>query len=82
MLYVNYRINVDGIEQERTLEWLASEPSPKDKVDDENITILDVYADGYELERIMDTFRNIPTVLGRSGVTWRGSVAQFIFDNL
>ena len=42
--------------------------------------ILELYADGHELESIISKFKNIPY---RSGFTlWTGEMSQFIYDNL
>ena len=51
-------------------------------VEDDDITdITLIQADGHELELIRDSFLNLPMSKGRV-VSWRGPLAQFIFDNL
>lgn len=49
--------------------------------------IVGVYADGHELEYLLRIFNGLPVMstnhprYGR-GVTWRGDIARFIYDNL
>lgn len=42
--------------------------------------VIKMDADGHELEQIMRRFDNLPYAHSRS--TWRGYMAQFIYDNL
>lgn len=82
MMYINYTVNVEDVVQERTLDWHVGETAPKDVIDDESVQVLDIYADGEELEYIRDYFVGIPMKRRAHGVLWRGEFARFIFDNM
>lgn len=45
-------------------------------------TIATIQADGDELEFLETNFYGIPFVSKKNIVTWRGEMAEFIFDNL
>jgi hypothetical protein len=47
-----------------------------------NIYVVEIQADGNELNRIESRFSGIPMVRGKRNVAWTGVFAQFIFDNL
>lgn len=80
MLYIHYNLNDGSGLKEK--EWHVGDKSPSDLLDDSNLIIESVYADGHELAHIEAYFKNIPfTKEGRSCV-WRGDLARFIFDNL
>jgi len=44
--------------------------------------VIEVQADGHELQRIRDTFGNLPMKHGASVICWKGDLAQFIYDHL
>lgn len=41
-----------------------------------------VHADGHELDYIRQHYTNLPDVPNKRIVTWRGELAQFIYDHL
>jgi len=43
---------------------------------------IEVQADMDELDAIKAQFSNLPTPHGKSVVSWKGEMAQFIYDNL
>lgn len=81
MMYINYTVVVEDVVQERTHDWHVGETAPRDLIDDDSVQILDIYADGHELQYVKDMFHNIPYT-NKRGVTWRGDFARFIFDNM
>lgn len=72
MLYI---IRQDG--QEYT--WHVGDLKPSDNTSFTDVK--EIQADGDELEYIQRNFSNIPMHTGRV-VSWKGSVAQFIYDGL
>jgi hypothetical protein len=44
--------------------------------------IVEIQADGYELEFIKNNFTNIPHRLNSTTVIWVGNIAKFIICNL
>jgi hypothetical protein len=65
--------------------WYVESHKPKFVgIDPENQIVLLLQADGHELDLIRNKFNNIPITMITYGriCTWRGSMAQFIYDNL
>lgn len=63
------------------LGWHLNKPKPIfPNVEDIEKIISVLQADGDELEFIIARFKNIPYCFGIC--TWRGDMAQFIYDNL
>jgi hypothetical protein len=61
--------------------WHVQSPKPKFNTTKPEEKIIDLLqADGDELEKIIQHFPNLPHT--RSICTWRGDMAQFIYDNL
>lgn len=46
----------------------------------ENSKVVEFHADGHELEYIQRRFLNLP--ISHAYCTWKGEMAQFIYDNL
>lgn len=44
--------------------------------------VVEVYADGHELEYVRENFKNLPDAPNKRGVVWRGDLAQFIYEHL
>lgn len=44
--------------------------------------VVEVQADGLELDHIMKNFTNVPFRLNSRVTSWKGHWAQFIYDNL
>lgn len=61
-------------------EWHVGTPKPKFTVPDDVSIIKLLQASGNELELIKERFANVP--YSHSICTWRGDLAQFIYDNL
>jgi len=80
MLYIHYTFPTSDGMRER--EWHVGEAPPNARLDDNDIVIHTVYADGHELEYIQQYFKNIPYKCASRSCTWRGELARFIFDNL
>lgn len=47
-----------------------------------SLFIWSLYADGHELQRVEQKFKNVPVRSFEQPTLWRGEMAQFIFDNL
>jgi hypothetical protein len=63
-----------------TFEWNKGEDKPKTF---ELSDIVSITASGEELKMISDSFTWIPNVKGDTqDVTWRGTWAEFIYENL
>ena len=61
--------------------WHVNSPKPKFLVKRIDFSIVQLFqADGDELELIRARFQNVPICY--SICTWRGQLAQFIYDNL
>jgi hypothetical protein len=87
--HVNYSLNGNAE------KWaLEKRPEIWQKIEPENAPyaspkryVVGVMADGHELEYLLRIFKGLPVMsachprYGR-GVTWRGDLAQFIYDNL
>lgn len=57
-------------------EWHIGEKKPQLE------KIIEVQADGSELEFIKDNFRNLPYVLFKKVQIWREEMAEYIYLNL
>lgn len=80
MLYIHYTLpNGEGMKER---EWHVGEAPPNASLDDTDITIHTVYADGHELEYVQHYMVGIPYKTGGRSNVWRGEFARFIFDNL
>lgn len=86
MLYIHYTVppksmaDDDGM-KERT--WEVGHKRPSEQLDDADIVIHSIYADGDELAYIGNLFKNLPIYPYRDKrCVWRGELARFIFDNL
>lgn len=66
---------------DQTLEWHVGEAIPRDAAGDRFNDIVEVQADGDELNHIVHYFPNLPRAL-TPVVTWRQPWAQFIYDNM
>jgi hypothetical protein len=61
--------------------WYVQKGKPKfHDVDAKETIVVLLQADGHELELVLSRFKNIPHSFGIC--TWRGEMAQFIYDNL
>lgn len=76
MLYITAKINGEELSE----TWWVDSQKPWQNIDD--ITIIDISADGDELGFIRDTFKNIPDAHTKRVVVWKGEFARFIYDNL
>jgi hypothetical protein len=69
-------------EEVHSYNWHVGDAKPTKKgnpFDD----VVEVYADGHELENVRRNYKNLPDVCGEiGGVVWRGDLAQFIYDHL
>lgn len=70
-----------------TLKWNKGDKKPKTFIDTHEISdlnnIISLTASGEELKMITDNFTWIPNVKGdNQDVTWRGTWAEFIYENL
>lgn len=72
----------DRNEEAYSYNWHVGEGRPSQKgvyFDD----VVEVYADGHELESVRRNYKNLPDVSKEiGGVVWRGDLAQFIYDHL
>lgn len=58
-------------------------PDAKPCLNDDYLTdVVDVYANGHELDYVKSHFTGLPMRLGTRAMTWRGDFAQFIYDNI
>lgn len=67
--------------------WHVGEPKPCQFYSDGETTedfpdVIEIQADGHELEHIRKRFTNIPDVPGARVVTWSGDIARFIYNHL
>ena len=60
--------------------WYVTEPKPKFDLPAQNNHIVTLQAYGQELEAIKNRFSNLP--ICPTITTWRGDMAQLIYDNL
>jgi hypothetical protein len=80
MLY--FQIIQNG--RKRETSWHVGDISPNKFDNEDKIVIIDCYADGHELEHIVKNFVNlpIPRQENKRSCIWRGTFAEFIWDNL
>lgn len=84
-LYIHYTLppksmaDDDGM-KERT--WEVGHKRPSEQLDDADIIIHTIYADGPELDHITCKMVGIPYKVNADKCVWRGDLARFIFDNL
>lgn len=89
MLYI-VRKDKGGKKDERT--WHIGNKKPIDVIDMECLgqkyqetadfsDVIEIQADGHELEHIQANFSGIPMSTKRV-VNWKGEIAQFIYDHL
>ena len=67
-----YFVDYKGVE----VTWYIGRPKPLCN------SCTEVQADGHELEKIRRNFQNLPIPAHQAVVTWKGDLAQFIYDNL
>lgn len=77
-LYVTSQFDAPhGEKYERT--WLIGESTA---LFSDRETVIEIIAGGSELYHIISTFHNLCYPVGKHAVTWKGEMAQFIWDNL
>jgi len=81
MLYIHY-ILPDG-EGLKEREWEVGQAQPSKQLEDGDLQIHTISAEGKELAHIISTFSNLPYKYTQDNLcVWRGDLARFIFDNL
>lgn len=81
MLY--FQIIQNG--RKRETSWHVGNSSPNifdNEYEEDEIVIVDCYADGHELEHIVKNFVNLPRQENKTSCVWRGVFAEFLWDNL
>lgn len=71
--------------EESTFQWHVGEKVNGNliaKIETGTFRVVEIQADGHELQYIRDNFRNLPDCPYLKLVTWKGNWAQFIFDHL
>lgn len=73
----------DKVKMTKEFSWHVNHPKPKfPLLKDRYVSIVILFqADGHELDFITNNFMNLPACIGPI-CTWRGEMAQFIYDNL
>jgi len=78
MMYITVQKNAPHGEK-RELYWHVRELKPYREMGE---TVIDIQADGDELDYIHDFFTNLPSRPKARVVVWLAPFAQFIYDNL
>lgn len=98
MLVLTYNVparSMADIERPQEREWHVGDAPLCEQLDDANLQVVSIVADGEEARYIRDTFVNLPmrtrdkskgylpgNVPDPLECVWRGELARFIFDNL
>lgn len=69
---------------EKKPEWpvYLSYPSARGNETEPFKDVVEIQADGHELEYIRQNFKNLPDATHKRVVSWKGDMAQFIYDHL
>lgn len=71
--------------EESTFQWHVGEKVNGNliaKIETGTFRVVEIQADGHELQYIRDNFRNLPDAINQRVISWKGELAQFIFDHL